>query len=74
MQKWIRFRFHHPLRIQSLGQNARQRTLADSDGPFDCNVPGEFEKIGHGLAMFSELAGYLVCVSVAIAGRVNRSD
>src|ERR1700722_13910919 len=68
----IRLGLDDALRIQALAQDARQRTLADSDGTFHSNVAGEFEKIRHGFlgslraltgAMFPELAGYLGCGS-----------
>ena len=49
MEKRIRFRLHDPLRIQPLGQDSRQRALADPDGTFHSNIPGKFKKIGHGL-------------------------
>ena len=38
----------HPLGVQAVGQNLRQRALADANGTFDCNVTGQFEKLGHG--------------------------
>src|SRR5215469_3516528 len=70
-QKRIRLRFHHPLRIQPIGQNPRQRALADSYGTFDGNVTGKFKKIGHELEVVLEKAGYLGSDSLAIARSVN---
>ena len=48
-QKGIFLRFHHPLRIQALRQNPRQRAFADAYGTFHCNVSGQLKEIGHGL-------------------------
>src|SRR6202043_2120630 len=47
VQKRIRIRLHHALRIQAFSQNARQRALSHSDGSFHSNVAWQFEKIGH---------------------------
>ena len=39
-KKWVVFGFHHPLRIQTLRQDARQGAFTDSDRTFHCNVTG----------------------------------
>ena len=49
LQEWIFLGFDDTLRVQPLGQNPRQRALANSYGAFDCNVAGQLEEIGHGL-------------------------
>jgi len=77
IEERIRLGLDDALRIQALAQDARQRALAHPDGSFHSNVAGEFEKIRHGFvgrlgaltaSMFLELAGYLGCGLVAIAG------
>src|SRR4029077_16329826 len=50
-QKRIRLRLHHTLRIQPLGENSRQRALADSNGTFYRNVTRKLKEIGHGLGL-----------------------
>ena len=51
VQKWIAVRFHHALRVQALGQNARQCAFANPNRAFHSNVSGRFEKIGHELVL-----------------------
>jgi hypothetical protein len=41
------FRIGDPLRVQAVCEDGRQRRLADSYGPFDCDVPGKIKKLGH---------------------------
>ena len=43
----IQVRLAHPLRVQSLRQNTRQRALANPDRPFYGYVAGEFKKFCH---------------------------
>ena len=72
-QEGIVLGFHDLLRVETLGQDSRQRAFADSYGTFDCNIAGQLKKISHGLEENRDsLAAYLASAHEAIVERVNR--
>src|SRR5271157_4730700 len=70
-QKRIVFWLTDALGVQGFGNHLAQRALADTDGAFDCDVPGWLEKVRHGARKKLRSAEYLALASVTIAVMVN---